>query len=402
MSQLKRVDDPFPEVYYPTVDKIPAPSSHVPITTEKIPVPYGGPISTEKIPAPFGAPPRVVPAHSDDPEAVSWNGRQETPPNYNKDWPLPPAERKPIWRRKRAIIIGAVCLGVLIVIAASVGGFFAAKSSAQAQASTAPANATASGTATADSKPPGPLNVRIAPNTRLSSTNYTDAKAGRQYRVVAYQGPIGELMVSRFDSASSGWTALNVSDIMTRGSGSRDFLPPVPGAGLAIVAIMPGGIHISLYYIAALATGQHIVQELFTQDPALVAWQLGELSRIAPRVLTNSSLSAIWQICTGRRCSEQLAVLYQTADGTIQTANITKATPWENKRAFVGATIKSGLALAMMTRSPTDPDPVDLRAYYYTGKELREKGLAPETSWFDGNGGMSFCPQCHAHANTHG
>ncbi|MCJ1267282.1 hypothetical protein MMC22_007167 [Lobaria immixta] len=199
-----------------------------------------------------------------------------------------PARR--FFTRKRIIICGAI--GLILILAAVLGGIFGSRHKSSATASlSSPSNSSA----TSPSAAPIQRNIAAVSFTSNSANNTR----------VYFQDDVGQIIEASNSAGNSTWS------VKKTGIGAKN------GSAIAAAVSRPNlPFEITILYLDEKNLIHDIIYNVSTG-----AWTSGTLSAQAYTAMPNSSLSAMYNWC--RLCVNTTIITFQDENGFVQVGNFT-------------------------------------------------------------------------------
>ncbi|RYP91209.1 hypothetical protein DL770_002686 [Monosporascus sp. CRB-9-2] len=228
------------------------------------------------------------------------------------------------------IILGVALIVIIGAIAGGVGGAMASKDGENQEAASAEpgnedsADSTNSTTTEMDDR------IDILPNSRLTSSNWTDPD-GFIHRIVFFQDAHNALVAREWDSENQTWGTTNITGLFAPTTAP---LNPVSGTPLASAAIDHEGMNLFEIHLWFLDPTSFIksVAHFDTLNPS-DRWQIDTLNEAALETRPGSLLAATWQRPWVDGQTGSWAVAYQRpSDGAIKVAN---SSHWETSDVAV-------------------------------------------------------------------
>lgn len=313
-----------------------------------------------------------------------------------------PAERR-IWGLKRRTFFISLALISLVVIGAVVGGAVGGtvgkkngetKSGSSAGGSSGGGSGSGGGSSSGNTTTAN--NSPVLTDSRISAINWTDS-SNVEYNAVFWQAKTNDLMMSLWDSNSTSWDQVNITDKM--GDTSLN-ITAMPGTPLAAVARgypwttsnlknVAGDFGIALFYLSPGGT----VLEVYSENMRGASWQLGDLttSSSSLKAAAHSQLSAWWSLCE-QNCSGTILLIYEDDS---QDLNLANSSDWGS--TLVMRNIAQDSSMAITACAPDGglkgPSQNAVRVYYDSSDKLSELiWPAPSGPWYYGSFSASPAP----------
>lgn len=351
---------------------------------------------------------------SDNPDKELWstNVLSAVPRVYAQAFPpsspvAPPARRTICGFRRRTFLIVFGIIAVLLMgIAGLVSGLvLSQQNSSNAANDNEPIPAPApTPSSPNDRGPPSVVSPKMLNNTQLAAARWSEPATG-VLSFVAYQDPVGSLMLGVWAENDKAWRSVNVSERLLEASN-----PIQPKLGTPLACATNDGYCTSVYdanapshALAADVRGQeirslipfldiaiffldtsNIIRAVYTKSDATYRyWRLAHLytdTRI--EAAPQSQLSAYWLDCTPACLgnpdgADQIRLFFETASDDMLHSYV--GAPWKEASSFS----QGGRAAAALAAVPFRPkaNEMEMRLFFDTGGKLGMKSWNNQTGW---------------------
>lgn len=295
---------------------------------------------------------------------------------------LPPTPRQRICGlgvRTFSVALAAILLVLLGAIGGIVGGLLVqrnAAGTANSHNANNPASDASARPTTLSSSTLSPVPTAtplMHASSQLASGQWV-SKDEPQRNYVAYQDPVGSIVLAAWDEQNTTWAAVNITDRMLQAIN-----PIQTKLGTPLVIVTGHKFHVTIIYL----DGDNGIREVYTKDRALQYWQKGDLyTKAYIRANAQSRLASYWleckPSCSGSKDGvNQVRLFFEDADRA------------GSLRGYAGAgwfdtgfeqSVRGGAALAA-TPFVSTSGTVDMRLFFDTGEKLGMMSWSNDTSW---------------------
>ncbi|KAK4141592.1 uncharacterized protein C8A04DRAFT_30835 [Dichotomopilus funicola] len=322
---------------------------------------------------------------SDNPDKETWstNALSAVPRLHAEAFPPspaaptePPARRTICGFRRRTFLIVLAIIAVLLVgIAGLVSGLVVSRNNSNGVNNNEPIPAPApTPSSPNDHAQPSAGPPKMLNNTQLAVARWSEPAHGAM-SFVAYQDPVGSLMLGVWTQNDKAWKSVNVSERLLEASN-----PIQPKLGTPLACATNDGYYIAIFFLDT----SNVVRAVYTKsDDTYRYWRPTHLYSDA-RLLAapDTQLSAYWLDCTPA-CrgnpdgGDQIRLFFESASDDMLHAYV--GAPWKEAPSFS----QSGRAASALAAVPFmyNGNGLGMRLFFDVGDKLAMKSWGNSTGW---------------------
>lgn len=278
------------------------------------------------------------------------------------EFPTEVLKQQPFTRRRKVIIIGALCLLLAVAVGAALGAVFGTRrKSGSSRPST---DASSSPTTGTNPSTTSPAVHSVRTDSSIAAVSFVDESNTMQYRLY-FQDAGDGIRKSSYNASGGKWYLSNPSVAKDAKPGSplaaaslapNDLASDKAGNGLA--KSKPPGPITTIYYLDK----SNVVHEIVTRDSG-ATWQNGSITERNIVANEGSRLSATFHsLSTCENCPNTRLMVYQSIDGQLQLLNGTIDGQESQSYALNTTAVKhTGLAVTLRWKADFIPG---IRIYY--------------------------------------